>query len=156
MNIRIAPLTLEQISACAALEALCFTDGVSEDSLRSFVCTETNHYLAALSEDGTLLGYGGFSVAADEAEIITVAVSPDARRCGIGRALTERMLNDARTLGAAAMFLEVRASNIAARGLYTVLGFEEIGVRRGYYRAPREDAVLMKRDYPAQNFESGV
>ena len=156
MSIRITPLTHEQIAACAALEALCFSDGVSENSLRSFVCSESNHYLAAIADDGTMLGYGGFSVAADEAEIITVAVSPDARRKGIGRALTGRMLEDARKLGASAIFLEVRASNTAARSLYTHLGFEEIGVRRGYYRDPREDAVLMKRDYPLKNFESGV
>ncbi len=156
MNIRICPLPEEQISAAAALEALCFTDGVSEESLRSFVCTACNHYLAALTEEGALPGYGGFSVVADEAEIITVAVSPASRRCGIGRALTEQMLHDAEVLGAASMYLEVRASNSAARALYTALGFEEIGVRRGYYRAPREDAILMRREYPAKNLESGV
>ena len=144
---KICALTEEQISAAAALEAGCFQDGVSESALRDFVYAESNHYLAALSEDGILLGYGGFSVAADEAEIITVAVSPDARRCGIGRALTQRMLDDACALGASVMYLEVRASNTAARALYTVLGFAEIGVRRGYYRAPREDAVLMRFDF---------
>lgn len=144
---KICALTEERISAAAALEAGCFQDGVSESALRDFVYAESNHYLAALSEDGILLGYGGFSVAADEAEIINVAVSPDARRCGIGRALTQRILDDACALGASVMYLEVRASNTAARALYTVLGFAEIGVRRGYYRAPREDAVLMRFDF---------
>ena len=144
---KICALTEEQIPAAAALEAICFSDGVSESALRDFVRSESNHYLAALSEEGILLGYGGFSVAADEGEIISVAVSPDARRCGIGRMLTQQMLDDASALGASAMYLEVRASNTAARALYTVLGISEIGVRRGYYRAPREDAVLMRFDF---------
>ena len=156
MTFRICSLSEEHISAAAALEALCFTDGVSEESLRSFVHTECNHYLSALTEEGILIGYGGFSVVADEAEIITVAVSPAFRRGGIGRALTEEMLQKAQAEGAASMYLEVRASNTAARALYTALGFAETGVRRGYYRAPREDAVLMRREYPAKNTETGV
>ena len=145
MIARIFPLREEEIPAAAALEALCFTDGVSEAALRSFVLSESNRYYAAHAEDGTAVGYGGFSLAADEAEILTVAVSPVCRRSGIGRALTERMLADAALCGASAMYLEVRSSNTPARALYVSLGFEEIGVRCRYYRNPTEDAVLMKR-----------
>lgn len=142
--IAVAPLREAQLAAAAALEARCFSDGVSAAALREFVLAEANHYYAAAA-DGEICGYGGFSLAADEAEILTVAVAPPYRRRGIARALMERMLADAAAQGGAVMYLDVRASNEAARALYEALGFAETGVRRNYYTRPREDAVLMKR-----------
>ena len=132
------------IPAAAALEAECFSDAVSETALREFAGNPCNHYYGAFDEDGTLCGYGGFSQAADEAEILSVAASPARRRQGIGRALMERMLRDAALLGVADVYLEVRASGLPARSLYRALGFQEIGLRRGYYAHPKEDAVLMR------------
>jgi len=143
MTIGIVPLTGERIAAAAALEAQCFSDGVSETALHDFVQADANHYYAAEAA-GELLGYGGFSLAADEAEIITVATDLRYRRCGIARALMKRMLADAAAQGGAMMYLDVRASNSAAIALYESLGFAHIGVRRGYYSRPREDAVLMQ------------
>jgi ribosomal-protein-alanine N-acetyltransferase len=80
-------------------------------------------------------------VAADEAEILTIGVT--ARRQGIGRGLLAAGVEQARALGAAAMFLEVAAGNVAARGLYAAAGFGEVGVRRGYY-ADDGDAVVLR------------
>lgn len=136
-------LTSEQIARAAELEAECFSDGVSKAALRSFVTAEANHYYGAVC-DGQLCGYGGFSLAADEVEIITVAVAPAMRRRGVARALMERMLHDAADLGGATVYLDVRVSNTAAISLYRSLDFTETGVRKNYYSRPREDALLMR------------
>jgi ribosomal-protein-alanine N-acetyltransferase len=86
----------------------------------------------------------GFAVArrtaADELEILNVAVDPPFRRRGVARRLVEQLLANFR----GNVYLEVRASNVAARKLYHSLGFEAIGVRNDYYQAPGESAIVMK------------
>lgn len=139
----ILPLDGAAVSAAAALEAECFPDALSADAFAAFVRADANHYYAALDADGNLTGYGGFCTAADEAEILTVAVAPHARRRGIARALMRCMLRHACAYGAETVFLEVRASNEAARALYRSLGFTQTGIRKNYYARPKEDAVLM-------------
>ncbi|OJU09505.1 MAG: hypothetical protein BGN86_14205 [Caulobacterales bacterium 68-7] len=86
--------------------------------------------------------------AAGEAEILTLAVDPDARRAGLGRALVELAMNVAALAGAESMFLEVAEDNAPAQALYTAAGFGLAGRRPRYYRrADREiDALVMRRD----------
>ena len=94
---------------------------------------------------GFIDGLGGFvlaRVAADEAEILTLAVVPAARRAGLGRGLMAAAMGRAASLGAAAMLLEVAAGNDAARGLYAGLGFKQVGVRRRYY--VNDDALVLR------------
>ncbi len=99
--------------------------------------------LAALS-DGELAGYAVCRVVAvEEAEILRIAVSPRARRRGIGSALMRAMMDELRARGVKTVHLEVRESNGAARALYGSHGFRETGRRVSYYDAPPEDAVLM-------------
>jgi ribosomal-protein-alanine N-acetyltransferase len=86
-------------------------------------------------------------VAADEAEIITLAVLPAARRGGLGRALLEAALAVSAARGAAWMFLEVAPANTPARGLYAAAGFAEVGRRRRYY-SDGGDALVLRRDLP--------
>ena len=94
---------------------------------------------------GAVCGFVLLSCAADEGDILKIAVHPDARRRGVGGALTEAAIRTAQQLhGTERVFLEVRESNTAAREMYRGCGFEEIGIRRNYYRDPAEDAVLMK------------
>jgi len=90
-------------------------------------------------------GFGGLLVAADEATVQTLAVDPAWRGCGLGRLLLEDLLAEAGHRGAASVWLEVRADNAAALGLYDRFGFERAGVRRGYYAQGRVDAVVMRR-----------
>lgn len=149
--ITVIPLENESLAEAASLERQCFSDGVSEQALRSFAEADANHYFAAM-EDGCLCGYGGFSLAADEAEILTVAVAPEHRRRGIARTLMLRMMRDAAGMGAAVLYLDVRESNEAARALYHSLGFEVTGIRRSYYSKPRENAVLMQIPLTGENF----
>ena len=87
-------------------------------------------------------------VAADEAEILTIAVLPAARRQGRATRLVRACLAEAAAAGAARIHLEVAGSNVAARALYLSAGFAETGRRPGYYRGPRgrEDAMLMSRE----------
>jgi [ribosomal protein S18]-alanine N-acetyltransferase len=91
-------------------------------------------------------------VAADEAEILTIAVLPAERRQGRAAALVRACIAEAAGSGAARIHLEVAASNAAARALYRSAGFAETGGRAGYYRGPqgREDAVLMGREIEAR------
>jgi ribosomal-protein-alanine N-acetyltransferase len=78
---------------------------------------------------------------AGEAELLTIAVAPEARRLGLGRKLVGRFIYQARLRGAESAFLEVAEDNAAARGLYRASGFAEAGRRRGYYRTPEGKAV---------------
>jgi [ribosomal protein S18]-alanine N-acetyltransferase len=80
------------------------------------------------------------------AELESVAVKAEARRGGIGRRLCKAVIDWCRVEGAAAMELEVRAGSGGAIGLYEGLGFVRVGVRRGYYRDPADDALLMRLD----------
>ena len=83
-------------------------------------------------------------VAADEAEVLTLAVDPAVRRRGLGRALLEQALVTARQRGANAIFLEVASSNEPGRALYAAAGFVAVGCRRGYY-ADGGDALVLRR-----------
>ncbi len=142
-GVTVLPLCEPYVAAAVALSQSVFPGG-GEASLRACFTAQANHFFAAV-RDGCLIGFGGYSIAADQADIIDVAVAPTARRCGIGRMLMEYLLTDAAAHGARDVFLEVRAGNTPAVALYTLLGFTACGVRKNYYANPREDAVLMMR-----------
>jgi [ribosomal protein S18]-alanine N-acetyltransferase len=92
----------------------------------------------------------GFSVArhvSPEWELENIVVAPAARRRGIGRQLLDALLTTARKTNSTSVFLEVRESNAAARGLYEKLGFRQTGRRHSYYSNPSEDALLYRNDF---------
>ena len=93
-----------------------------------------------------IIAYGVLYVCADEADLANIAVLPSFRRGGTGRALLHRMMQDAREMGAERTFLEVRESNAPARSLYGSYGFAELGIRKNYYKNPRENAIIMVLD----------
>lgn len=108
-------------------------------------------YAARVGElDGRIVAYGVLMLGPGEAQILNLSVVPDARRQGLGRELLRYFVDDARWLHAAQIFLEVRASNVAAIALYETEGFAPVARRLGYYPgvvadAPREDALVMRR-----------
>jgi len=91
------------------------------------------------------LGYAHVRVVADEAELLNLAVLPASRRGGVGRALLARAEEDAAEQGAARFFLEVRRDNAAAIGLYLGHGWEQVGIRKGYYSADGADAIVLSK-----------
>jgi ribosomal-protein-alanine N-acetyltransferase len=103
---------------------------------------------AADEDGGGIIGFILARAVGGEAEILTLAVAPWARRKGVGLALVGVAAEEAVRRGAAALFLEVAADNSAAIALYRAAGFEEAGFRRGYYArsgAPHADALVLRR-----------
>jgi len=105
--------------------------------------------LSARDDKGAIEGFILSRAIAGEAEILTLAVMPAARRRGLATALTDAAARTALDLGASSLFLEVAADNPGAIALYASAGFAQVGVRRGYYARPgaaRVDGLLMRRD----------
>lgn len=93
--------------------------------------------------DGRVVGYSCRWRVTDEVHLLNVAIHPEWRGLGHGRALVSAVIGEARVVGARVVFLEVRAGNVVARRLYRQLGFRDLGVRRGYY-GPGQDAIVME------------
>lgn len=90
-----------------------------------------------------IVGYICVERIIDEAHILNLAVHPDFRKMGIGSLLVSNILDELRTTGCRYVYLEVRASNVAAKKLYERFGFEVVGIRKHYYIRPEEDAYVM-------------
>lgn len=106
-------------------------------------------YNAKVLELELMIGYGIMSVAAGEAQILNLCIHPDWQACGYGRQILEHLLDIARQKEVISVFLEVRSSNETAIHLYHKTGFNQIGVRNGYYPngdKGREDAHIMAMD----------
>lgn len=130
-----------------AIEQAAFSDPWSARDFRECVASDVV-FLVAAAPDG-VAGYVIAQDAADEGEILNLAVAPARHRSGIGRALVERVLATLARRGAHRVFLEVRESNAAARALYAALGFQEVARRSRYYRRPVEDAIVLRAAIPA-------
>ena len=136
----IVPMAERHLAALAAIEKACFHAPWSETMLRE----ELGKGIFLVAErDGAAVGYVGCQTVLDEGYITNVAVSPDCRRQGIARALLDELKARAAQAGLSFVTLEVRASNAPAIALYEGAGFVRVGVRKNFYTAPTEDAVLM-------------
>ena len=142
MDYQIIPMTPAQLPQAAALGRACFSHPWTEQAQAEDLDNELLTLLAAVGEDGTLLGYGEVRTVLDEGTLERIAVAPQFRRHGAAEALLRRFLDDGREK-LAFLTLEVRAGNVPAIGLYEKLGFEVVGRRRNYYREEGEDALLM-------------
>ncbi|MBR2346557.1 MAG: ribosomal protein S18-alanine N-acetyltransferase [Clostridia bacterium] len=141
--ITIEKMSREHLLEVASIEEMSFSLPWSLESLE-LMLTEQASALVAL-EDGRVLGYVGMMCVLDEGQIINVAVHPDARRRGVGRSLMQAAEAYAKERGIVFLSLEVRESNIAARSLYSSLGWEEQGIRKGFYSHPVENACVMTK-----------
>ena len=103
-------------------------------------------FLVADEGRGKIAGYVVALDAADEGEILNLAVAEVGRRRGLGRALVQAILERLRERDVRQVYLEVRESNAPARALYAAFGFKEVGRRRAYYRRPVEDAMVLRLD----------
>lgn len=140
-------MTEADLPEVAALEKKYFSMPWSEANLRESMQKE--HYLFLVTEeDGMVVGYGGILWVADEGDITNIVVSESYRGLGLGTALTDALLSAGRKRGIASFTLEVRVSNQAAIHIYERLGFVCEGVRKRFYEAPTEDALIMWKREP--------
>ena len=133
-QVRIVPMTHEHLDQVAALERTCFADPWSRNML-------------AEELDGSVVGYAGLMVVVDEGYITNVAVRPESRRGGVAGALLDVFVSFAEGNQLAFLTLEVRASNYGAIALYGSRGFRGVGRRTNYYEHPKEDAIIMTREF---------
>ena len=143
---QIIRLNETHLPAVAALEATCFKEPWSEHALRLLVSGDAVG--AACVEGDRVLAYGGMLWAPDEGQITNIAVAPDARRRGCGRAVLNFLIGAARERGCEMISLEVRESNADAVALYEHAGFVVAGRRKRFYRSPAEDALVMLLQLP--------
>lgn len=147
MHVRIVPLTADHLDEAAELERLCFSDPWSRNMLAEELNNDLSALLAAEDDSGRLVGYAGLQVILDEGYITNVAVRPECRRQGIAGKLLQVFVDFARGNRLAFLTLEVRASNYDAIALYGSRGFRSAGRRKNYYEHPREDAIIMTREF---------
>ena len=130
----------------AALEKECFCDPWSEGSVASELGNPLSRWLVAL-EGEQVLGYVGSQTVLDESDMMNLAVDPAFRRRGIARALVCALMEQLRKMGSRCLTLEVRASNESAQALYACLGFVQVGRRKNYYLNPKEDALILRKEW---------
>ncbi|MGY3704049.1 ribosomal protein S18-alanine N-acetyltransferase [Vagococcus martis] len=94
--------------------------------------------------DHQLVGFGGIRIECDDAHITNIAVLPEYQSQGIGTSLLNELKEEAKNLSCHSMSLEVRASNQQAISVYQSFGFEQVGIKEGYYLSSREDAIEMR------------
>ena len=136
----------EHVPQVAALEKLCFADPWSEMSIASELRSIWSYWVVAVCEE-QVVGYIGSQSSYDETDIMNVAVHPDWRRRGIAESLIDCLIQELKNRGSRALMLEVRDSNEAAKALYEKLGFRQVGLRKNYYRNPKEDALILRKEW---------
>lgn len=144
-GLKIAPMEEGHLDRLAQLEALCFSQPWSRQALAEELGNPCACFFTALA-GGQVAGYAGAHFAGGEFYMDNLAVFPDYRRQGVGRALVQALVGFARENGGEFLTLEVRPSNTYALALYGGLGFREVGRRRGFYTRPAEDALLLRLD----------
>jgi [ribosomal protein S18]-alanine N-acetyltransferase len=127
-----------------AIEQEVFADPWSTQDFRDCVASDAIFLVGERADK--IAGYVVALDAADEGDILNLAVVPGGRRHGLGRALVQHVLEALSSRGARQIYLEVRESNGSARALYTAQGFKEVGRRKEYYRRPVEDAIVLRLD----------
>ncbi|WP_173084302.1 ribosomal protein S18-alanine N-acetyltransferase [Fundidesulfovibrio magnetotacticus] len=134
------------IPGLVELERLCFAVPWNAKQYRT-VMDNPPFRVFGLHHDEGLAAYLTLFASDFEMEILNIAVRPDLRRMGLGRRMLAHVLQLCRKMGIQRGYLEVRRSNAAARRLYEAFGFEEVGVRKGYYPDNREDAIVMRLEF---------
>lgn len=134
----------EDVSRVAEIERQCFSEPWSEKAFADTVSDENYLYIVA-DCDGQVAGYVGGVMSAPETDITNIAVSGEYRRMGIGTELMRQFAGVLTKRNMQTVFLEVRESNEPAIGLYSAEGFEQVGIRKDFYRMPVENALIMAK-----------
>ena len=134
------------VKQVAELEKICFSDPWSENSVASELNNPLSVWLVA-EENGIVCGYVGSQTVLDETDMMNIAVHPDFRRKGIAAALIAELVRLLKERGSRILRLEVRESNAPAIALYESLGFAQLGLRKNYYRNPKENALILGKEW---------
>ena len=145
MTVRIVDTTTGHLDRLEELERLCFSLPWTREMLQSQLPDEQHVFLTAEDDNGAALGYVGMMTVLDEGYISNVAVDPACRRQGIGDALIRELLRRCEERALSFVSLEVREHNEPAIALYRKHGFLPVGLRKNYYEAPRENAIIMTK-----------
>lgn len=151
-------MTLEDIDGVMEVDRDCFSIPWSRESFLMELKSSLSTYVVAVevsdgAEVDALVGYGGFYMVMDQVEITNIAVIGKVRGQGIGKSILEALIKLAVVGGGKVVNLDVRASNEAAKALYYSYGFKQVGMRRGYYQKPDEDALLLSLDLEKGSFD---
>jgi len=147
MYYNIVPMDRSHVDQIAQLERENFSIPWSETQLEDALYNDAASFIVAEDEEGNVIGYAGLNVVLDEGYINNIVVEEAARRHGVASALLEVYCRFA-AVNLAFLTLEVRKSNAPAIALYEKHGFEQVGLRPGFYSRPREDALIMTRTFP--------
>ena len=141
--IEIVKMNESHVSAVAELEKQNFSEPWPDIAVRSELTNKLALWLVALDGE-TVVGYVGSQTVLQEADMMNIAVTDSHRRRGIARMLVEELI---RQIDAYQLTLEVRASNAGAIALYDSLGFTQVGLRKNYYHKPKEDALILRKEW---------
>jgi [ribosomal protein S18]-alanine N-acetyltransferase len=148
MSVILRPMAPADVPAVAEMEVTVFgQEAWSADMLAGELAGEpAGRYYLVAEDDGMIAGYAGLLAAGGgQADVLTLAVTGDRWGEGIGTALLDGLLAEARRRGCTEVFLEVRTDNDRAQRLYRRHGFARVGVRKGYYQPSGADALVMRR-----------
>ena len=134
------------VAQIAALEAMCFSAPWSERSVSSELENALSLWIVAMDGEN-LAGYVGSQSVLGEADMMNLAVHPDYRRQGVGEKLVNTLIDALSQAQVHSLTLEVRASNAPAKALYQKLGFLQVGLRPRYYQNPKEDALILRKEW---------
>ena len=139
-------MTQDHVEQIAELEKLCFSDPWSVRSVAYELTNPLSLWIVAV--DGTkVVGYVGSQSVMGEADMMNLAVAPEYRRGGVGQKLVESLVSALAARDVHSLTLEVRASNDPAISLYGKMGFQQVGRRPNYYRNPKEDALILRKEW---------
>lgn len=144
------------LAQVTAIERLSFGDPWSRGMFHPYLLADSGALFLVASEGDRISGYAVTQTVADEAELLNIAVDPALRGQGIGALLLDVAMDRCARAGAAEMWLEVRSSNTDARSLYEGRGFAPMGVRKRYYDAPREDALVLHAALPRRSADRSI
>lgn len=144
--IEIREMKAQDVPQIAELERICFSDPWSAQSIATELDNSLSCWLVA-ADGEKVVGYVGSQTVLDGSDMMNIAVAPDFRREGLAEALVNALIDCLRQRKSRCLILEVRVSNTPAITLYEKLGFVEIGRRKNYYRNPKEDALILRKEW---------
>ena len=145
--IRYTQIEESHVLQIAELEKQCFSEPWSENSIRYELTNPLSIWVVAVDEENRVVGYVGSQSVMGESDMMNLAVLENYRSQGIATKLVETLIGFLKAAGNYCLTLEVRASNVPAINLYEKLGFVQVGRRPNYYRSPKEDALILRKEW---------